>query len=91
MIAYEEHYRFFRKWLSYKGYELEYTSELTTEIVYEYINYMKDDHYNVKTKVAGLSTQTINARIRFLKTFYSFLENENLMENNVMEGLNFFA
>lgn len=58
IIAYEKHYRFFRKWLSYKGCELEYTSELTTEIVYEYINYMKDYLYNVITKVAGLFKST---------------------------------
>lgn len=89
IVSYEEHYRFFRNWLTYKGYELEYTDELTTEIVYEYINYMKEDHYNIKTKVAGLSTQTINARIRFLKTFYSFLEKEQLIAENVMLAIKY--
>lgn len=84
VISYDEHYRFFINWLTYKKYELQFVDELTTEIVYDYINYMKDEHYNFKTKVAGLSLLTINARLRFLKTFYSFLEKEQMIEENVM-------
>jgi integrase/recombinase XerD len=50
---------------------------------------MKDDHFNFKTKSYGLSDQTTNARLRFLKTFYNFLASEELVDNNPAEQVKF--
>lgn len=89
MISYHEHYNFFMRWIAYRKIELNYLDELTTAIVTEYINYMKDDHYNFKTKKTGLSALTINARIRFLKTMYSYLLTEKMIDENVMEKVRY--
>lgn len=48
---------------------------------------MQNDHYNYKTKMNGLSVQTVNARLRFSKTFYSFLEDENLIKDNSIDKI----
>ncbi|MBU7593238.1 phage integrase SAM-like domain-containing protein [Metabacillus halosaccharovorans] len=66
-----EHFHFFLGWLDYNYPEITKVNDLDTSLIGEYINYMRDDHYNYKTKDYGLATQTINARIRFLKTFYN--------------------
>lgn len=89
LITYKEHYKFFVEWLKITDFEIENVSELTSQIVRDYINYMREDHYNFKTAKRGLGIQTINARIRFLKTWYSFLEKEGLINDNVMHSVNY--
>lgn len=89
LVSYKEHYNFFINWLHRSDYEVEFVEDLTVKIVRDYINYMQNEHYNFKTKKVGLGTLTINARIRFLKTWYSFLMSEKLIEENVMELISF--
>lgn len=89
IVSYGEHYNFFMRWLAYRKHELVYPDELTTFIVTDYINYMRADHYNFKTKKAGLSDLTVNARIRFLKTFFSYLSTEQMIDGNIMEKVRY--
>lgn len=82
-----EHYNFFIKWLKEMHPEIKTVADLTSFTVREYIIYMQDDHYNYKTKTNGLSVQTVNARLRFLKTFYNFLEDEKLIRDNSIDKI----
>jgi integrase/recombinase XerD len=87
--SYEEHFNFFHKWMEKNYPDLNLVNELTTSILREYLVYMKEDHFNYKTKQMGLATQTINARIRFLKNFYNLLIKEELAAHNPTEQVNF--
>ncbi|QPQ32790.1 tyrosine-type recombinase/integrase [Lysinibacillus sp. JNUCC 51] len=89
LVTYVEHFRFFTNWLEITDYKLKNVNDLSGEIVRAYINYMREEHYNFKTGKRGLSIQTINARIRFLKTWYSFLKKENLIKDNIMLTVNY--
>lgn len=89
LTTYDEHYRFFVRWLEHSDYEINKVDELTVVIVRDYMLYMREHHYNFKQKCVGLSIQTVNARIRFLKTWYSFLFTEELLEKNIMESIKF--
>ncbi|MGG3449987.1 hypothetical protein [Domibacillus aminovorans] len=53
--SYEEHYP-----------DVMLVAELTSPIIRKYLVYMKEDHFNYKTKTNDLSIQTVNARLRFL-------------------------
>ncbi|WP_391117414.1 tyrosine-type recombinase/integrase [Psychrobacillus sp. L3] len=89
LITYTEHFNFFMSWLKNSSYDITLVSELSVQVVRDYINYMRENHYNFKSKVNGLSSQTINARIRFLKTWYSFLEKDKLIADNIMFSINY--
>ncbi|MEM5686606.1 hypothetical protein AAHB49_06350 [Bacillus cereus] len=60
-------------WLTKYYPGMQKISEVTTYLIREYMVYMKEEHVNFKTGRPGLSTQTINARVRFLKTMYNLL------------------
>ncbi len=49
---------------------------------------MREDHYKFKTKENALASETINARTRFLKTWYSFLKKEKLISDNISLSIN---
>ncbi|WP_042456690.1 tyrosine-type recombinase/integrase [Neobacillus dielmonensis] len=87
--SYHEHFHFFRNWLNEFHAEVITINQLTTQTVRLYINYLRNDHFNYKTKQYGLSIQTTNARLRFLKTFYNFLEKEELVNVNPPEQVKF--
>lgn len=89
IISHEEHFRFFLKWVTEYYPEIKKISEVTTHLIREYMVYMKEEHVNFKTGRAGLSTQTINARIRFLKTMYNLLYREEIIESNPLEAVKF--
>ncbi|MGG3210973.1 tyrosine-type recombinase/integrase [Geobacillus stearothermophilus] len=82
LISYDEHFRFFTNWLNEFHPEITKVNDITPAIIREYVNYMREDHFNFKTKQTGLSVQTINARLRFLKTLYSFLFKEEIANTN---------
>ncbi|QGQ46632.1 tyrosine-type recombinase/integrase [Metabacillus sediminilitoris] len=82
-----EHYGFFTKWLEEANSKIKRVNDLDMSIIRDYINYMKEDHFNCKTKKSGLSTQTINGRIRFLKTFYNLLFKEEISNTNPAEQI----
>lgn len=85
LISYKEHFGFFMNWKKEYASDITMISELTTVTIRNYLNYLRNDHFNYKTKERGLAIQTCNARIRFLKTFYSFLSEENFVEENPTE------
>jgi integrase/recombinase XerD len=82
LISYGEHYRFFMRWVDEQQIGISEINELTPNLIREYLTYMKEDHFNIKTKEFGLSDQTVNARLRFLRNFYSFLNKEELTDVN---------
>jgi integrase/recombinase XerD len=87
--SYHEHFNFFRKWLNEFHDEIKSIDQLNVQIVRFYIHYLREKHFNYKTKEYGLSIQTTNARLRFLKTFYNFLTNEELVSINPPEQVKF--
>ncbi|MEK3853421.1 tyrosine-type recombinase/integrase [Cytobacillus sp. FSL H8-0458] len=89
LISYDEHFRFFKNWLTSRKQEIDKAEQLTAIIVREYLNYMKQDHFNFKTKRYGLGDQTVNGRLRFLKIFYNFLYKEDLVNSNPIESVKF--
>ncbi|MCM2532536.1 tyrosine-type recombinase/integrase [Neobacillus pocheonensis] len=89
LTSYHEHFNFFINWLKESHSEIVNINDLTGQIVRHYINYLRNDHFNFKTKEYGLSIQTTNARLRFLKTFYNFLMNDDLANINPPEQVKF--
>lgn len=80
--SYYEHFNFFNNWMNEYFSDVEKVNDLATFMIREYLNYMRDDHFNYKTKEHGLALLTINQRLRFLKTFYNFLYKEELVNQN---------
>jgi integrase/recombinase XerD len=87
--SYHEHFNFFTKWLGKNYSAVKSVNKLTILIVRQYVNYLREEHFNFKTKEYGLSIQTTNARLRFLKTFYNFLFKEELTSINPPEQVKF--
>ncbi|MFC0271666.1 tyrosine-type recombinase/integrase [Metabacillus herbersteinensis] len=87
LVGHDEHFRFFVNWLNNFHPELKKVNEINPVLLRDYINYMQDDHFNFKTKKCGLGIQTINARIRFLKTFYALLYKEEIANSNPLEQI----
>jgi integrase/recombinase XerD len=77
----------FRDWLSERYPDLGDVDEITTRIIREYIVYMKEEHYNEKKQVYGLSPFTVNVRIRFLKAFFNALYKEKIINTNPVENI----
>lgn len=65
------------------------------DTIRHYINYMRNDWVQFKGNVyisdeekkRGLSDSTINTRLKTLRVMYNTLENEELIDNNIMEGV----
>jgi integrase/recombinase XerD len=74
-------------WLSESYPELVNVEEITTGIIREYIVYLKEDHFNEKKQVYGLSPFTVNVRIRFLKAFFNALYKEQIINKNPVENI----
>ncbi|EOV9525130.1 tyrosine-type recombinase/integrase [Bacillus cytotoxicus] len=89
LISHGEHFRFFLKWVTTYHPEMQKVSDVNTHLIREYMVYMKESHINYKTGRAGLSTQTINARVRFLKTMYNLLFKEEIIDSNPLEAVKF--
>lgn len=89
LISYGEHFRFFVGWINEFHPDIKKVNEISVPLLRDYMVYMKEDHFNFKTGKAGLATQTINARIRFLKNFYNFLFKEDIVKTTPTENVNF--
>jgi integrase/recombinase XerD len=89
LVGYHEHFNFFKNWLNEFHKEFKTIDQLTVQTIRLYVNYLKEDHFNFKTKEYGLSIQTTNGRLRFLKTFYNFLNKEELVNINPPEQVKF--
>ncbi|MCP3026910.1 tyrosine-type recombinase/integrase [Halobacillus sp. A5] len=77
----------FRKWLSVSYSDIENVSDITTNLLREYIVYLKEEHINQKTNEVGLSPFTINVRIRFMKCFFNALYEEEIINNNPVKNI----
>jgi integrase/recombinase XerD len=77
----------FRDWLSQRYPSMENVEEITRGIIREYIVYLKEEHYNEKKQVYGLSPFTVNVRIRFLKAFFNALYKEKVINMNPVENI----
>lgn len=78
---YRDHFEYFTEWI---GESLELV-DITTQMIRNYIVYMKEERFNDKTGELGLSNYTINIRLRFLKTFFNTLTADGVTENNPAE------
>jgi integrase/recombinase XerD len=87
--SYKEHFNFFNHWIKEFYPNVKTIDQLTVQLVRIYVNYLHNEHFNYKTKEYGLSIQTTNARLRFLKTFYNFLFNEEMVNVNPPEQVKF--
>lgn len=88
---YEKMWGYFVKWLN-DNYEIETVDEITTEMIRNYINWMKYDKrrysghkfINSENQRVGLSDTTININLRCLRSIFNHLEREELIEVNPM-------
>ena len=83
--GYDDTVRYFREWLNN---DIEFIDQITSTILREYINYLRNerlpyqgDDQRERTK-KGLSVNTINIRLRNLKTLFRFLTNEEIINKN---------
>lgn len=74
--------KYFREWLCEKYPHINLISEISTQILREYLVYLKEERFNEKTQEIGLSPFTINVRIRFLKAFFNALYKEEILNKN---------
>lgn len=87
--TYSDSIRLFTRWIEGFEYSIEYVDEVSLKMVRQYINYLRYEHFNFKTKQKGISLNSINAQVRFLKVFFSFLEKEGYVDNNVMLNIDY--
>lgn len=88
---YERMWRYFMDWF-HDNYEAETVDELTTEVIRNYINFMKYDKqkyaghkYITADQGVGLSDTTININLRCLRSIFNHLDREELIEVNPMD------
>lgn len=88
--GYYDTVRYFRDWLNP---DIEYIHEITSSIVRDYINYLKNDRLpyqgdeqREKAK-KGLSVYTINIRLRNLKAIFRFLFEEDIIFKNPTKNI----
>mgnify|MGYP001024517560 CR=1 FL=1 len=89
LTDYKKMWRYFTEWLN-DNYEVTYIDEITTEILRNYINYMKYDkpryhgHKYIKSddNKVGLSDTTININLRTINAPFNDLDHEELIEVN---------
>ncbi|MFC5650904.1 tyrosine-type recombinase/integrase [Paenibacillus solisilvae] len=88
--AYEQVLSQFRKW-----YALRPDSELSAELMREYIEYLTfektrwDDHPTSPNGKVGLSARTVNNVTRNLKIFFKYLVKERVITHSPVESLNY--
>jgi integrase/recombinase XerD len=83
---------YFLSFLKLKYPTIQYVDEITTDVIRDYIYYMSkekqlwDDHTQAsvryRTDKRGLSPFTVNIRLRTLKCFFKFLNDEGHILNN---------
>lgn len=86
---YRKMWGYFTDWLA-ENYEVDYVSDLTSEVFRNYINWMKYDKpkysghkfINSDRQGVGLSDTTININLRSIRAVFNYLEREQLIEVN---------
>jgi integrase/recombinase XerD len=92
---YLKNWKYFTDWLRENYSGIEYIDEITTEMVRNYINYLRYDRnrYECHTLIdsekmqKGLKETSINIRIRVYKAVFNYLERENYIYNNPMDNI----
>lgn len=77
----------FIEWVSEYKPDIEQVNEVTSGLIREYIVYLSEEKVNQRTGERGLSPYTVNVRIRQLKTFFSVLQNEEIIDKNPAKGI----
>lgn len=87
-------WRYFNEWLSKREYEVTYVSDITTSMCREYIEYCTVEaprylghKYMNGDYGKGLSSATINMRIRALKVAFNFWKAENMIRVSPMDNI----
>lgn len=87
--TYSDSIKMLYKWFESFEYNIEYIDDVTTKMIRQYINYLRFEHFNFKTKAKGVSLNTINAQIRFLKAFFNFMYREGFADINPADGVEY--
>lgn len=82
--TYKDTIKLFLRWIRENRSEIEFVYDLKVKDIRNYLNYLQYDHFNIKTKKKGLSVNTVNLHIRFLKVFYNYLFKESFIDDNPM-------
>ncbi|SFK12126.1 integrase/recombinase XerD [Halobacillus dabanensis] len=78
---------YFNEWIREQHPEIERVNEVTSGLIREYIVYLSETHENKRTGERGLSPYTVNVRIRQLKTFFTVLQSEEIINKNPVKGV----
>lgn len=82
--------RYLREWL---GEETQFINDITADMIRGYINYLRtkrtpyEEDTQRKRSDKKLSVNTVNIRIRTLRTMFRFLYTEGIIEVNPMENI----
>lgn len=93
LVDYINTWRYFTEWLKENYSDVELISHITTEMIRNYVNYLKYDavrysgHKLIDTSKqrVGLADTTINIRLRVYRALFNYLEREELIEVNPMD------
>lgn len=90
---YGVHIKYLINFINEKYGGITYINELTTDIIRNYINYLRFEHKPYKDnkqrriEEPGLSITTINIRLRTLRTMCRFWHKEGILSKNLMENI----
>lgn len=90
---YRQHVKYLKVFLNEYGNEINDISEFTAKIIREYVIYMrqtKKDYEGIdrrEKEIAGLSVNTINIRLRILKTMCNFWFKERIIKINPISNI----
>ena len=92
---YRQHVGYFKVFLNESGYVLSDISELSAKVLRDYILYMKNTKKPYmgidkrEKQVAGLSVNTINIRLRTMKTMCNFWYKEKIIQINPIDNIKY--
>jgi integrase/recombinase XerD len=90
---YRTHWKYFKHFLDYRHYKIHYVTELTADIIRDYINYQRfekvqyESDYDRKNHSVGLSPVTINIRIRTLKAMCHYWNQEKMIAEDIGKNI----
>lgn len=88
---YKAHFRYLKRYLDKCHPEIRYLNQLDSQIIREYIVYMKNltkyEGFAKREKEGELSVNTINMRLRTLRTMCNFWYDENYIHINPMKQI----
>ncbi|QPC47372.1 tyrosine-type recombinase/integrase [Mangrovibacillus cuniculi] len=93
LVDYVKTWGYLKDWLKKNYPDVQLVSEVTTEMIRNYVNYLKYDavRYSGHNLIdstnqrVGLADTTINIRLRVYRALFNFLEREELIEVNPMD------